>query len=256
MTDDTTTTADAEATEAEPVERDEAREQLLASFGDALGDALVASHIEPGRGLWIRVATDAWRTAAEVARNRMGARYFGFLSAIDWMPSPYGRSLDSEVDRQLAGEDAPAEPAPIVQGVTGGETRFQVFARVAHIGEPGNYWGLTIKADVPDDPFEVESWTSVYAGADWHEREAWEMFGIGFRGHPGLRHLYLPSNFEGHPLRKDFPLLSRQVKPWPGIVDVEQFPDEGGPDESGPDEGGPDEGGEAATGNESEGGES
>ncbi len=39
-------------------------------------------------------------------------------------------------------------------------------------------------------------------------------------------HLYLPGDFEGHPLRKDFPLLSRRVKPWPGIVDVEPMPGE------------------------------
>jgi NADH-quinone oxidoreductase subunit C len=52
------------------------------------------------------------------------------------------------------------------------------------------------------------------------------MFGITFDGHPGLRHLYLPGEFEGHPLRKDFPLLARLVKPWPGIVDVEPMPGE------------------------------
>ena len=42
--------------------------------------------------------------------------------------------------------------------------------------------------------------------------------------HPNLIHIYLPSEFEGFPLRKDFPLLSREVKPWPGLVDVEPFP--------------------------------
>src|SRR4029450_11204297 len=62
-----------------------------------------------------------------------------------------------------------------------------------------------------------------------HERDCWEMFGLTFDGHPALRHLYLPGEFEGHPLRKDFPLLARLVKPWPGIVDVEPMP--GGSDE-------------------------
>ena len=52
------------------------------------------------------------------------------------------------------------------------------------------------------------------------------MFGIDFVGHPNLIKLYLPGDFEGHPLRKDFPLLARRVKPWPGIVDVEQMPGE------------------------------
>ncbi|MBA2625721.1 MAG: NADH-quinone oxidoreductase subunit C, partial [Acidimicrobiia bacterium] len=53
-----------------------------------------------------------------------------------------------------------------------------------------------------------------------------EMFGIGFAGHPYLANLYLPGAFEGHPLRKDFPLLAREVKPWPGLVDVEAMPGE------------------------------
>ena len=52
------------------------------------------------------------------------------------------------------------------------------------------------------------------------------MFGITFEGNRDLRHLYLPTDFEGHPLRKEFPLLARVVKPWPGIVDVEPMPGE------------------------------
>ena len=83
-----------------------------------------------------------------------------------------------------------------------------------------------MKADVDDASMSVPSWVSVYAGANWHERETWEMFGINFVGHPGLRHIYLPGAFEGNPLRKDYPLLARRVKPWPGIVDVELMPTE------------------------------
>ena len=87
--------------------------------------------------------------------------------------------------------------------------------------------GITIKADVPDADPVVDSWIGAYAGANWHERETHEMFGIGFAGHPDLRNMYLPTDFEGHPLRKDFPLVARIVKPWPGIVDVEPLPGEG-----------------------------
>jgi NADH-quinone oxidoreductase subunit C len=57
------------------------------------------------------------------------------------------------------------------------------------------------------------------------------MYGIGFTGHRYLEPIYLPTGFEGHPLRKDYPLLARVVKPWPGIVDVEPMP--GGDDEEG-----------------------
>ena len=58
------------------------------------------------------------------------------------------------------------------------------------------------------------------------------MYGIVFDGHPSLRHLYLPSEFEGHPLRKDFPLLAREVKPWPGLVDVEPMPGDDADDDA------------------------
>jgi NADH-quinone oxidoreductase subunit C len=211
----------------EVVETDERREEIFGRFSDLLGDAIEDSLIEPGVDLTIRVRTDAWRAAADAARNHLGAKYFCFLSAIDWLPSPFGRSMDADVDNVLAARagEAPEPPsAEIVHGTTGGETRFQVFARVARVGGEGEYWGVTLKADVPDEDLTVDSWVPIYAGADWHEREAWEMFGITFTGHPGLRHIYLPGDFEGHPLRKDFPLLSRIVKPWPGIVDVEPMP--------------------------------
>jgi NADH-quinone oxidoreductase subunit C len=70
----------------------------------------------------------------------------------------------------------------------------------------------------------------VFGGANWHERETNEMFGIAFAGHPDMRKMYLPIDFEGHPLRKDFPLLARMIKPWPGIVDVEPLPEGFGSD--------------------------
>lgn len=152
---------------------------------------------------------------------------------------------------KAAGTFEDKELPPMTSGVCGGDTRFQVFARVAHLNGDGGFWGVTIKADVPDDSLTVESWVPIYAGADWHEREAWEMFGLTFTGHPGLRNIYLPSGFEGHPLRKDYPLLSRMVKPWPGIVDVEPLP--ASDDVSG--EGAADSGEGAADTNMSDGGE-
>jgi NADH-quinone oxidoreductase subunit C len=85
---------------------------------------------------------------------------------------------------------------------------------------------ITFSADLPTEKPVIDSLVGVYAGADWHEREAAEMFGIDFTGHPNLSALYLPDAFEGNPLRKSFPLLSREVKPWPGKVDVEGMPED------------------------------
>ncbi len=190
------------------------REGIIDALRRDIGDELVDTHLVPNDDLWIRVATGSWRAAAE-SLHAAGFDYFCFLSAIDWMPSPYGR-----------GEDDPTQPPPersteIKQGYAGGETRFQMLARLT---DTKRHVGVTLKADVPDDTLAVDTWIPVYAGANWHERETHEMFGIGFNGHPDLRNIYLPTEFEGYPLRKDFPLLARMVKPWPGIVDVEPMP--------------------------------
>ena len=205
---------------------DALRERAVAQLRAAIGDALIDTLVKPGDDVWVRVRTDAWREAGLALRDRLGMDNFGFVSAIDWLPSPFGR-----------GEDDPTAPpverdTTIKQGYTGGETRFQLLARVS---STALHYGINIKTDVPDDDLTVQSWIPVYAGANWHERETHEMFGIEFAGHPDLRNMYLPTGFEGYPLRKDFPLLARHVKTWPGIVDVEPLPGE--PEQAATDEG-------------------
>ena len=206
-----------------PAVTDAKRDELLGKIRSNLGDAVVESLVKPGDDVWVRVRTDAWRSSLIALRESLGFDYFCFLSAIDWLPSPYGR-----------GEDDPTEPPPerdstVRPGYCGGETRMQVFARLA---SSTTHLGVTLKVDVPDESSTIESVANVYAGANWHERETHEMFGINFAGHPDLRNMYLPTDFEGYPLRKDFPLLARMVKPWPGIVDVEPMPGGDAGDES------------------------
>ncbi|HEY8543935.1 MAG TPA: NADH-quinone oxidoreductase subunit C [Acidimicrobiales bacterium] len=236
--------ADPEAQEQGP--RDEVREAQLAVVTDALGDRVLGSHIAPGLELWVRVDRADWRAAVELAKVKLGCTFFDFLSGIDWAPSPWGRYEDALDEPSTNGSGPatsggipPIDPATIEQGYAGGETRFQVFTRLVNVK---NHTSVVLKVDVPEDDLTVPSITKLFAGANWHERECWEMFGISFEGHPSLRHLYLPSGFEGHPLRKDFPLVARMVKPWPGIVDVEPMPATEEPEA--PAEG---EGGDAAT---------
>jgi NADH-quinone oxidoreductase subunit C len=199
------------------------REGIIDDLRSRIGDSLIDTHIVPNDDLTVRVATDAWAETG-AALKTAGFTFFSWLSAIDWMPSPFGKSED----------DPSVEKDPIdmtiKQGTCGGETHMQVFARLTDLKR---HVGITIKVDVDDDTSVVDSWTGSFAGSNWHERECHEMFGIGFNGHPDLRNMYLPGDFEGHPLKKDFPLLARMVKPWPGIVDVEPMPpqDEKAPDE-------------------------
>ena len=69
---------------------------------------------------------------------------------------------------------------------------------------------LRVKCELPLDALEIESVTGIWVGADWLEREVYDLFGITFTGHPDLRRILMPENYaEGHPLRKDFPLRGR-----------------------------------------------
>ena len=201
--------------EPEPMPEEPAR--LLAQLEKDLKDGIIEAGHTFG-DLVVRVTPEGWRKAAEVARDKLECDYLSFISGIDWMPAP-------KVGGDEAGGDtsAPVQPTEMTFGSAGSDGRFQVFARVQ---STTRHHGVTLKVDVDEDSFSVPSWVPVYPGADWHERECWEMFGIGFDGHPAMRHLYLPAEFEGHPLRKDFPLLSREIKPWPGLVDVEPMPGE------------------------------
>ena len=127
--------------------------------------------------------------------------FFSWLGAVDW-------------SNERAVGEPPEEPV---------SERYEVLSRLAAVTSDA---AVILSTDVPKDNPHLPTLIGVYGGANWHERETAEMFGIVFDGHPNTNHLYLPDGFEGHPLRKTFPLLSRDVKPWPGLVDVEGMPGE------------------------------
>ncbi|GHE36211.1 hypothetical protein GCM10017673_43460 [Streptosporangium violaceochromogenes] len=90
------------------------------------------------------------------------------------------------------------------------------FAVVAHVYDPAARARLLLRTRVPRADPRLPSAVGVFKGADWHERETFEMFGVAFEGHPHLVPLLLPEGFEGFPLRKDFVLAARVAKAWPG----------------------------------------
>jgi NADH-quinone oxidoreductase subunit C len=105
----------------------------------------------------------------------------------------------------------------------GREPRFEV---VYHLYSVPHNSRLRLKVRVPEGDPTVPSVTSVWSTANWHEREAFDMLGIRFAGHPDLRRIYMPDDYPGHPLRKDFPPLGPgvEVDPRTNVRTLNQAP--------------------------------
>lgn len=75
---------------------------------------------------------------------------------------------------------------------------------------------LVLKTECPKENPVIPSVSHVWRAADWHEREAYDMMGIIYEGHPNLKRILLSEDWEGHPLRKDYPLPDDSMFPWEG----------------------------------------
>jgi NADH-quinone oxidoreductase subunit C len=106
----------------------------------------------------------------------------------------------------------------------GSDPRFEVVYELATLNDSKH---LRIKAAVAEDE-EAPTATDIWAGADWHEREVWDMMGIRFSGHPDLRRILMWEGYPYFPLRKDFPLAGRPTD-MPDVASTDIAPLEGGP---------------------------
>jgi NADH-quinone oxidoreductase subunit C len=87
------------------------------------------------------------------------------------------------------------------------DQRFEV---VYHLYSLKHNHRIRVKAPVAEDDPTIDSVVSIWKGADWFEREAWDLYGIIFKGHPNLKRILLYEEFVGHPLRKEYPIRKRQ----------------------------------------------
>lgn len=90
------------------------------------------------------------------------------------------------------------------------QNRVPRFDVVYHLYSLSKNHRVRIKAPVDEKDLQVDSIVSLWPIADWLEREVWDMFGIKFKGHPNLKRILLYGQFQGHPLRKDYPHTKRQ----------------------------------------------
>jgi NADH-quinone oxidoreductase subunit C len=134
-------------------------------------DAVEGAKFDRGE-LSIYIRRDAIREACSILRDDPGLQ-FNFLAdvtCVDWYPS---------------------------------DPRFEVVYHLFSIPKKSR---VRLKVKLGGDDPSVESITSVWAAANYFEREVFDLFGIRFEGHPYLRRIMMPENWEGHPLRKDYPV--------------------------------------------------
>jgi NADH-quinone oxidoreductase subunit C len=116
--------------------------------------------------LTVTVPRHDWLHAARVLKHDAGCAYFNFLTAIDWK-----------------------------------ESGFEVLCRVENLDSGLD---VTIRTRLGPGETRCPSLTLLYRGAEWMERECYDLFGVVFDGHPDLRRILLPQDWDGHPLRKDY----------------------------------------------------
>ena len=80
---------------------------------------------------------------------------------------------------------------------------------------------IRLKCKVDEKDLTIDTVTSIWSGANWHERECFDLFGITFKGHPDHRRILMPDDWNGHPLRKDYPLKGPDGEyEWEGFKEV------------------------------------
>lgn len=119
-----------------------------------------------GAAIAIAVPLDRWHALGAFARQTLGCQFFNFLTAVDWK--------DQGVDVVLRVENLDAG------------------------------FSVTVTTRMTGVVLECASLVDVYRGANWMERECYDMFGVRFIGHPDLRRILLPDDWEGHPLLKSY----------------------------------------------------
>lgn len=122
--------------------------------------------VTAGTPIAVTVTPDRWAELARFAKETLGCTFFSFLSAVDWK-----------------------------------EQGLEVVAKVDNLSDN---IALMMKTRLGPGVSACASLTPIYRGANWMERECWDMFGIRFNGHPDLRRILLEDTWEGHPLLKSY----------------------------------------------------
>ncbi|MDJ0523425.1 MAG: NADH-quinone oxidoreductase subunit C [Planctomycetota bacterium] len=163
---------------------DPVTERALAVLQAAIPDGVVAYELTGGHP-WIQVRAEDLRAACWLLRDHADTKLdcCHLISGVDWPDAGEGGEL--EVVYHLCSFELKPEPG---------------YGQRALKNDP---W-VALKVRVPRDPGEVPTVMDIWTGADWHERETWDLVGVRFTGRRELRRILLPDDWPGHPLRKDW----------------------------------------------------
>ena len=174
-----------------------------------LPQAILAGHSYRGDD----TVTVAPKNLLEVARVLKGDPSFSMnflmdLTAVDYLTfgkQPQGKGAFGSSGIRLKQPMNVPDEQPWAGPAAG--ARFEV---VYHFFSLPLQQRIRVKVPVEESDPQVDSLTALWASANWFEREVWDMFGIRFRGHTNLKRILMYKEFEGHPLRKDYPVNKRQ----------------------------------------------
>lgn len=186
---------------------------VVSAFVDALRTRFSEAHVviaEPRGEVTLDVAPENWLDTAQAMRDEFGFDQCVDVSGVDYLgygddewstdvsSEGFSRGVEGNGPGRFAwGEHDPAHSLPA-----------QRFATVAHLLSVQHNRRVRLRTFAADDALPVvASLTDVWPGVNWFEREAFDMFGIIFEGHPDLRRILTDYGFVGHPFRKDFPLI-------------------------------------------------
>ncbi|MEE2777305.1 MAG: NADH-quinone oxidoreductase subunit C [Acidobacteriota bacterium] len=182
--------------------------ELIAAVTERFPDGVTSSHVYRGDPTVVAEPGSLLETAAFLKDDvNLLMNLLVDLSAVDY--SQFAKSANSAFFASSGVTVGPALQIPDKDPWPGppGSDRFAV---VYHFYSMTHKHRLRMTVPVPELNAEVDSVASLWPAANWLEREVWDMFGIGFRGHPDLRRILMYDGFVGHPLRKDYPVKKRQ----------------------------------------------
>ena len=184
---------------------------ITAALRQQFAGKLLAAHQSLGQET-VLIAREAVRPIAQFLRDdpRLQFDFLMDLSCVDYLK--FGRSLSS-APTLITPSPLPyyMTPKPSLEpwqrSVSNDAYRFEV---VYHFYSSPHNHRLRVKVPLTAADPVLDSVTGLWAAANWFEREVWDMFGVTFTGHPNLRRILMYEEFQGHPLRKDYPATKRQ----------------------------------------------